>query len=386
MTAPEGGTEVNEGGRGDSTPAGRAAAALHERLRESGAEVGRVRGGRSVLSYGDVEKEYAALRETVGLVDDADRRLLEIRGPSAREHFGGLVTNHVEALEPGRGVYAFMLTPRGRPVAEMRVLAREPEDGDEVLWADMPAACADQAVEHLGRYLPPRLARHEPVEDVVRVGLVGPASAATLESLGAGEPPDGELSFAELDVAALSAPLLAVRREEIEGPGFDLHLSAGDLSAAWDLLLRAASEGEGRASGLRAREAWRVERGVPVYGPEINTDVLPQETGQTGRAVDIEKGCYTGQEVVARIHYRGKVNRRLLGLVLHPDLPVLPGNGDELFLNDRARGTVTTAVRSPRLGPVALAYVRTEVEPGDTLALEPGGEPACRVLELPLGE
>lgn len=330
-----------------------------------------------------VEAGYEALRDHAALLDDTDRVVLRVRGAGAREHFGGLVTNHVEALEPGRALYAFMLTPKGRPVAEMRVLAREPDDGEEVLWADLPAACADAAVDHLGRYLPPRLASWEVLDAVRRLAVVGPSSADALRSAGVEPLPSRALTASGADLPAAHGPATVVRREEIEGPGFDLYLPAETLEEARDALLVAVREADGGAAGRAAREIWRVERGIPVYGAEIDTDVLPQETGQGDRAIDHEKGCYTGQEVVARIHHRGKVNRRLRGLRPEGDPATLPEPGDELFAGGRSRATVTSAVRSPRLGPLVLAYVRRELDPGDVLALEPDGEPAWRVAELP---
>ncbi|MGH7540660.1 MAG: YgfZ/GcvT domain-containing protein, partial [Gemmatimonadota bacterium] len=138
----------------------------------------------------------------------------------------------------------------------------------------------------------------------------------------------------------------------------------------------------GRPAGGEAFEILRVERGLPAYGREITEGNLLQETGQTERAVDFRKGCYTGQEVVARIHYRGHVNRLLRGLRSgDPGSSLDPGAS--LFRGDREVGDVRTAVRSPRQGSIALAYVRREVEPGERLALGPGGPPAVEVVELP---
>lgn len=332
---------------------------------------------------GSVEEEYGALRDSAALLDDTDRVVLLIRGADAREHFGGLVTNHVEALEPGRALYAFMLTPKGRPVAEMRVLAREPEDGDEVLWADLPAACAEAAVDHLGRYLPPRLASSEALDSVARLAVVGPDAGEALRSAGVEGLPREPLTASDTELPGPGAAATVVRREPIEGPGYDLYLPAASLREAGDALDRAVREVGGRAAGPGAREIWRVERGIPAYGAEIDTGVLPQETGQGDRAVDHEKGCYTGQEVVARIHHRGKVNRHLRGLRPAGDPTSPVGPGDELFAEGRSRATVTSAVRSPRLGPLALGYVRRELGPGDALAPEPDGDPSWRVEELP---
>lgn len=335
------------------------------------------------------ERAYRALAESVGLVAGESRSLLEVTGERAREIFDGLVTNRVRDLEPGRAVYAFMLTAKGRPVAEMRILAR----AEDRLWLDLPRACRDGAEEHFGRYLPPRLARVRPLEDRSRISLVGPASAGVLEALLAEAlPGDPSRPAAALEpLQALRAPaegdpdeaLVAVGRERIEGPGFDLYLPAAGRTALLDAVEDAVEGAGGSAVEDDARRAWRVERGVPEYGAEIDETVLPQETGQEGRAIDFEKGCYTGQEVVARIHFRGKVNRHLRGLRFPDDPDELPPPGSELFADGRARGRVTTAVRSPALGPIALGYVRRELGPGDTLARTPESEPDVEVVDVP---
>lgn len=370
--------------RDAGAPAREAVRRLRDRQVGRGGEAGDTGPRRGILRYGPVEEEHRRLRAEAGVLDDADRFLLEIRGAEAREVFGGLVTHHVEGLEPGAGLYAFMLTAKGRPVAAGRILSLEPEDGEEVLWADLPGACREGTLDHLSRYLPPRLAAYRERPDVLRLSLVGPeAGSVAADLLEEGELPGEPLAHREVRLAGVPGTVRAVRREPAAGPGLDLHLEASSAAGGWEALVEAAEAAGGGPAGLEAAEIRRVELGLPTFGPEIHDGVLPQETGQGERAISFEKGCYTGQEVVARIHYRGKVNRHLRGLVFEEaDGP--PPGGTELYRDGRSRGQVTTSVTSPRLGPVALGYVRREVEPGDRLALEPDGEPACRVEALPL--
>lgn len=384
-------------------------------------------------------RDYARLREAAGIPGVGGRALLRVWGDRARDMVGGLVTSHVAALEPGGALYAFMLTPKGRPVAEMRVLALSASE----LWLDLPEACLEGTLGHLSRYLPPIYAQHERMEERVRLSVIGPAWARVASAL-PGAPPAGELEgLAPLDTIRLgeadagggvspaagrspgsasgdgAGPALPAgadllcRREPIEGPGADLYVARERAGRTRELLLEAAGEAGGGAVGPAALEAWRVERGVPIYGREIDLEVLPQETGQTGRAVDFEKGCYTGQEVVARIHYRGHVHRRLVGLrfgegggsgrggapgsatpteasVGEPSSNRIsegaagePAPGAALYAEGRERGRVTTVTDSPRLGAIGLGYVRREVEAGERLALEADGEPAAEVVELP---
>jgi aminomethyltransferase len=376
------GTDTRTGTAG--SPPGEAVRRLRDRQLERGGAAGEAGSRRGILRYGPVEEEHRRLRETVAVLDDADRFLLEIRGEEAREVFGGLMTHHVEGMAPGAGLYAFMLTARGRPVAAGRILSLEPDDGEEVLWADLPGACREGTLDHLSRYLPPRLAAYRERSDVLRLSLVGPeAGAVATDLVEEGDLPDEPLAHREVRLAGLPGSVRAVRREPAAGPGVDLHLEASSATGAWETLVEAAEAAGGGSAGLEATEIRRVELGLPAFGPEIHDGVLPQETGQGERAISFDKGCYTGQEVVARIHYRGKVNRHLRGLVFEEAEGPPPG-GTELYRDGRSRGRVTTSVTSPRLGPVALGYVRREVEPGDRLALEPDGEAACRVEALPL--
>ena len=354
---------------------------LRHRQRDRGAEHGTLHGRRGVLRFDTLEREYGRLREQVGVADGGDRTLLEVRGERALETFGGLVTQHVEALPEGRAAYAFMLTAKGKPVAEMRVLRPTGSDGEEQrLLLDLPTVCREQAEDHFGRYLPPRLATVSEREDLVRLTVLGPeADAAVGELLG-----EGGLPSSPLDVVSTGdPPVIVVRREPETGAGHDLYLAAAEGADAWDALVEAAEAAGGGPVGLEAREVLRVELGIPLYGREISLDVLPQETGQTDRAVSFEKGCYTGQEVVARIHYRGRVNRLLRGLRLADEVDP-PGPGTALFRDDRQRGTVTTSLRSPRLGPVALGFVRREIDVGSELGIGAADGPAARVEELPL--
>lgn len=335
----------------------------------------------------EIRREYDALRRAAALLDGGGRTLIGVRGERAQEMVGGLVTNHVAGLSPGRACYAFLLTPKGRPVAELRVLVLEEE-----IWLDLPEACRPGTLAHLKKYLPPIYAEFAPIAHWRRLSVVGPRSAGVVEAIAPEtSPPDLEpLGIASLDSgrAAEEGPDdFLVRREEIEGPGYDLYLRTDGRDEPRTRLERAVIARGGRSAGPEAYEIWRIERGIPVYGPEISQDVLPQETGQQGRAVNFEKGCYTGQEVVARIHYRGKVNRRLMGLRFDGfSGEEMPGPGRELYAGGRARATVTSSTLSPRFGPVALGFVRRELSAGDRLSLTPGGAPACAVVKLPFGQ
>jgi len=321
-------------------------------------------------SQNSLDREYGFLDKSAGLVDRHERTIVEVSGDRAVELIAGLLTNDIEGLAVDRAIYSFMLTPKGRPVAEMRVVQRSGG-----LWLDMPDACVEAALVHLGRYLPPRLARFQVAETWQRLSVIGPLAARALEPLSFA-PPVGELDLLQAAHATEQPLATIIRREPVEGPGYDIYATDAD---AWRELLEAAVERVGGGPvGPAAYEAWRIERGIPEYGPEIDLDALPQETGQEKRAVSFTKGCYTGQEVVARIHYRGHVNRQLRGLRFAEPVDVEA----ELYDGDRSVGRVTSVATHPVRGAIGLGYVRREVEPPAKLSIEPGGAEVCSVREL----
>ena len=357
---------------------------LLERLRGDGAQLEEDDGRPVVRSFGDPEAEYGALTGAAAVVDDTDRRLIRVtpgrKEGRAHETLSGLLTNHFEATQPDSAVYSFLLTASGGPVAELRAIRRETED-----WLDLPAPCVEGTLAHFEKYLPPLFADYRVDPSIGRLGLVGPQADAALRSA-APEVDPAELAPLEGTRATVAgAELLVLRRDAVDDPGTDLYVPLERGGEVWERLVAAAREAGGGPAGRAAREMRRVELGIPVYGREIDEGTLPQETGQTDRAVSFEKGCYTGQEVVVRIEHRGQVNRHLRGLELAGHDGDLPASGAPLYDGERERGTVTTAVRSPRLGPIALGYVRREVESGGRLSLEPEGDRACRVRELPFG-
>ncbi len=330
--------------------------------------------------------EHLALVESAGLLDESSRRVLSISGDRAGEMLHGLVTNDVKRLSVGEGLYTFMLTPKGRPVAEMRLLRLESE-----FWMDMPGSCVESGLAHLRKYLPPIFARFDET-DLCRLAIVGPLAEAAIDGWAGASVTEGldPLESRPLDMAGRDA--LLARREVIEGPGFDLYVSAEDREDVHSGLLDSVLELGGREVGPEAWEVLRVERGIPVFGRDFSEENLAQETAQDARAISFDKGCYTGQEVVARIHFRGHVNRILRGCrLVDPSAgpsadpsggPTLAA-GRPLFEGDRERGMITSPVDSPRFGHIAIGLVRTEIEHGRRLALEPSGDEVVEIVELP---
>lgn len=343
------------------------------------------RGPPVARRFADSREEYASLHDGVGLVDNLDRVLVRVTGEQAIRMLRGLVTADLAPLERQTAVLGFFLTPKGRPLAIARML-HHPRGAT----VDVPHRCAAPLLEHLARYLPPLYATFEVARELGVLSLVGPRSEAALvealNSLGLeGAARARELGFhgvLRLCTREPEGTCTVVRREEVEGPGFDLYVPVGRLEGAWEALASAACAEGGGPAGREAYDVWRVERGLPEYGRDITTENLPQETGLEARAISFDKGCYTGQEVVARIHYRGHVNRRLCGLRFVAEDDELPPERAELFRDGRSVGQVTSAVRSPRLGAIGLGYVRREVEIGTSLALAPEDVEVVEVCPL----
>jgi folate-binding protein YgfZ len=306
---------------------------------------------------------YEALISGAALWRDPNRVVARVEGERSVQMLSGLLSADIESLEPGEGALSFVLTSKGRPVAVPRVVRLE--DGTIL---DVSRVALPGLLDHFRTYLPPRFASVSVLEDARRLSLIGPAAQEILSNA------LGGLSF--------DAPPVIVERESEEGVGADLYFLRGNGGAtAFEATVLEAGAAVASEADYEAR---RVELGLPLFGRDVTPDNLPQETGLVSRAVSFDKGCYTGQEVVARIHYRGQVNRYLRGVqpAESYDGPALPP-GTELLREGRAVGAVTSWCTSPRLGPIGLALVRREVDPGSTVQASAGPTLPCVVREIP---
>jgi tRNA-modifying protein YgfZ len=297
--------------------------------------------------------EYELLRTGVGLTDRSERGKLLFRGADAAQFLQGQVTNDVEALAPGSGCYAALLSHKGKMQADMRILR-----GRDWIWLDTEPGALPVVASTVRMY---GIGRDVGAEDVTRaraiLSLLGPGAHDALD----GAPPEDEYAWVEGEHGLYVSTDL----------GVDVICDAGDAEA-----VRAAL-GVEPVSG-EAAECLRIEAGRPRFGHDLDAGTIPQEAGLNERAVSFTKGCYVGQETVARLHYKGKPNRRLRGLRLSQ--PAAPG--DVLVLGEREVGRVGSVAESPALGPIALAIVRREAEPGDTVRI--GARAAeAEVVELP---
>ncbi|HEX7297422.1 MAG TPA: folate-binding protein [Solirubrobacteraceae bacterium] len=300
---------------------------------------------------------YAALTEACALVDRSERGKLALTGPQAKEFLTGQVTNDVESLEPGTGCYAALLTNKGKMLGDLRVLDVGPPTPE--LWLDTERVALQTLFDTLRRGSVGWQAElHKRTLQQALLSLVGPRAA---EAVGVELAPEHANRHAELG----GAPVLLVATDA----GVDVVCAADDAAAVRAAL--AVPEVPEAAA-----EVVRVESGRPRYGVDLDETTIPQEADLNARAVSFTKGCYVGQETVARLHYKGKPNRHLRGLRLSAAVP----SGTPLVLGERQVGTLGSSVLSPRHGPIGLAIVRREAGPGDELA---AGVATATVVELP---
>jgi folate-binding protein YgfZ len=303
--------------------------------------------------------EDRILREACGLVDRSERGKLALTGPEAKEFLHGQVTQDIESLTRGTGAYAAFLTHKGKMLGDLRVL----DTGAELLL-DTERAALQELFNMIRRFkLGMDVELHKRTLETGLLSLIGPDArrVAGAESLAEAEHANGpgEIAGHPVTLAVTDA-------------GIDVFCAAEATAA-----VRAALEAAGaHPVSDEAAEIRRVEAGRPRWGLELDDSVIPQEAGLNERAVSFSKGCYVGQETVARLHYRGKPNRHLRGLRLEE--PVVTGT--PVRLGEREIGRIGTTVLSPRLGPIALAILRREAEPGATV--DAGGVTA-EVVALP---
>jgi folate-binding protein YgfZ len=309
----------------------------------------------------ELDAQYRQLREDCGLLV-RERGFIDVLGPDGAEYLQGQLTNDVEALGVGEGQYAALLDRKGHMQADLRVL----RVGQDAILLDTEPATKDVALRHLTMY---SVGRDVQVGDASAergaIALLGPRAAEI-----AGTPPLPEFANEPTTVAGVEVVAVGTR------DGIDLLLPLAER----ERVVAALIDGGAVEVSPEAVEILRVESGVPRFGAEMDTATMPAEAGIVEDAVSFTKGCYIGQETVARLHYKGKPNRHLRGLRLSG----AAAPGAALRLGEKEVGTLGGAVVSPAHGPIGLAIVRREAEPGTELAVGEDGVTA-EVVALPFG-
>jgi tRNA-modifying protein YgfZ len=331
------------------------------------------------------ETEYRVLTTGCGLIDRSERGKLALTGGEAKEFLAGQVTNDIQALTSGTGCYAAFLTPKGKMLGDLRVLSLSSDglmDPDSLapegeLFLDTERATLQALFDMIRRFkIGYDVQLHKRTLERGLISLIGPDSVHIAEA--AKDLSEEEHANASVRIDGISA--IAVRTDT----GVDLICDAADT----DALIHALRQRGAIRISEDAAEIVRVEHGRPRYGIDLDDTVIPQEAGLNERAVSFTKGCYVGQETVARLYYKGKPNRHLRGLRLSEAVPA----GAELYLGERVVGQLTSSVLSPDHGQIGLGLVRREAEPGMRVSIgaapvnRAGADdrgPSAKIVELP---
>jgi tRNA-modifying protein YgfZ len=319
---------------------------------------------------GSVAEEVKALRAGCGLADRSWTGRLELLGADRHRFLNAYVTCEVKDLAPGEGAYGFFTNPKGGILSDVVVMVHE-----DRLWLQLPPGQEGAISAHLRKYILADRVEIRQLEDMLPISLLGPRAA---EVLGCPLPEAGEWRHVRAKVHGTEVALQRTGRLGAEA--WTLWVSASIAGLLMEQLLTLPGV---VPIGVEALEVLRTEAGIARFGRDFGPENFPQETGAEDESVSYTKGCYLGQEVVARIHYRGGVQKTLRGLDFGAGPAPAPGTA--LLYDGRESGKATTVVDSVILGrPIGLAILhRRAAEPSTRLELEGGG--TAEVRELPFG-
>ncbi|MDE0187259.1 MAG: aminomethyltransferase family protein [Candidatus Poribacteria bacterium] len=352
---------------------------LYETHRAHGAVFKEIHEGWKLVDYyADPLEEHRAVRTGVGIIDFSHRGRVRLTGEDRAKYLHRIISNDVEGLSVGEGNYATILTNRGKLIADMSVYVLE-----EAITIETNADTTQILAQELDKYL---IADDVVIENVTArtgmIGIHGPKSADLLRNAYG-------LNVDELHEHHTAAHrvegrwMVCIRQNETGEIGYNLYAASASMEWLWDAALTKGREFGVYPVGLTALNSLRIEAGIRRYGSELTDAIIPLEA-ELNNALDFEKGCYIGQEIVARMHYRGHPNRLLRGFKIDHDTP--PAQGSRIFNGEKEVGWITSAVNSPTLGEtVGMGYVRTALtDAGSDVEVEtPSGRAKATVVLLP---
>jgi len=358
---------------------------LHE-LRSQGAATMTVGEWEVVARVGTLEDDYAAIRTRAGAIDLSHRTMLRVTGNDRVKFLQGIISNDASVLTPGRGLYATILTSKGKMQTDLTVFALK----NAAIWVDAEPEVAEKLLRLLIRYT---IGTDAAIDNLSGgyglLGIYGPNAAAAVESVFGLRPPTAALAVVE---SVWQGHPATVAESGYPGtPGYHVLLAADALPAAWSAVVGSDGGSAVKAVGMDALEAVRIEAGVPRFGSDMSEENFPPEARIEDRALSYTKGCYMGQETIARIKTYGHVNRLLVGLLPDTDRPI--AHGTALYHSDvtsvlrehKEAGYVTSSIVSPALKRViALGYVhRTLATPGTVVSVGSENPIPATVVSLP---
>jgi tRNA-modifying protein YgfZ len=306
---------------------------------------------RSPLHFGNPRQEYAAATTGAAVIDWSDRSLLEVSGADRVAFLHNFCTNDVKRLSVGHGCEAFITNVKGRILGYVWI-----DVGEASIWLDAGPVAPDRLIGHLERYIINEdVTITDRTPEWAQLLVIGPAAAATLTEFATGAKHLSPGGHVETEHG--SRRMRVTRRDVGNYPAYVLSAPRASLGELWKKL----SDAEAQAAGSVAWSALRIEAGLPVFGVDLTEDNLAQEAARTREAISFTKGCYLGQEPIARIDAIGHVNRELRALRIGGE--AVPASGAGVFTDatsGQSLGTVTSAAFSfGSESAVALALLRS---------------------------
>ncbi len=343
---------------------------LHDQHEKQGATFQEVTGSEIPQHYGDPVEEHTAVRNGVGIADLSHRGKLRVTGDDRVKWLQSIISNDLLPLTPGRGIYSSLLTHKGKMLSYFRVYALP----DSLMIEDV-GEIGDATFQALRKFLLyGTKAKMENGAESWGLLLISGPQAPTLikEAFGCEVGTLQFLSFLTHEIGGQQAMLM--RTEETGEVDIEILIPVDGLLPAWERLWTVGTSMGLKPFGTEAREMLRLEAGLPRAGTEMTEEIVPPEANLEGKAFSLSKGCYPGQEVVARMDTYGSVRRRMVGLVLHD--PVIPKKGAKLFSGEREVGWVSSAAQSPSFGcAIALGFpLRDFTSPGTVLTVDIDGQ------------
>jgi glycine cleavage system T protein (aminomethyltransferase) len=353
---------------------------LHNHHRALGATFEDVSGWTMPAHYGDPVAEYCAVRQAVGVADLSHRGKVRVTGDDRVKWLQSVISNDILPLQPGQGRYSSFLTHKGKMLTYFRVYMQ----ADAVMLEDA-GEIGDATYTALRKFLlyGTKAKMENCAENWGLLLVSGPKAAVVMNAAFGTDVEDLKpVNFISAAIGGQTA--LIIRAEETGEADYEVLIPADGLVAAWERLMDAGTQHGIKPFGTQAREALRMEAGIPKAGPDLNEEIVPPEANLEGKAFSLSKGCYPGQEVVARMDTYGNVRRKLVGLVLKDS--TVPPHGAKLFSGDREVGWISGATRSPHLNAViAFGFPLRDFSAPDTaLTVEVEGKHlAATVKPLP---
>lgn len=342
---------------------------LHNQHVQLSASFEEVTGWEMPAHYGDVAAEHRAVREAVGIADLSHRGKIRVTGDDRVKWLQSVISNDVLPLQPGQGRYSSLLTHKGKMLTYFRLYMLT----DTIMLEDV-GEIGEATFQALRKFLlyGTKAKMENCAESWGLLLISGPKACATVSAAFGIEMNDVKpVNFVTAQIGGQTA--LVCRTEETGEDDLEILLPADGLATAWERLMEAGATFGIKPVGGQAHEALRMEAGIPKAGPDLNEEIVPPEANLEDKAFSLSKGCYPGQEVVARMDTYGNVRRHLVGLLVKGS--AVPPKGAKLFSGDREVGWISSAVRSPQLGQViAFGFpLREFSKPGTVLSVEIGG-------------